>query len=227
MRTIIEWAIETTLVIVHFPSNVLYPFINFNKINKKPTQKRPIILVERWFTRNPFHIFPKMYLEKKGYRVYSINSTLLNGTFDQAAEELRKFIGKHKLENVVLVGISAGATTCLTYLKKHYGWQTTDIFISIGGSVKGSPLSKIIPLPSVKELLPNSEFLKNLSALPNEKLSQIVTLSAKHDSMVPMKYSTIAGADNKVIDVAGHNLLHTFWIPTYRKVAEIAKRQQL
>jgi len=27
-----------------------------------------------------------------------------------------------------------------------------------------------------------------------------------------------------VIDVVGHNLLHTFWIPTYRRVAEIASK---
>ncbi|MBP6913808.1 MAG: hypothetical protein KBC00_04320 [Candidatus Levybacteria bacterium] len=224
MKTITEWAIETILVIIHFPSNILFPFINFNGVNRKPKQKRPIILVERWFTRNPFHIFPKIYLEKKGFKVYSINSTLLKGTFDQAAEKLEKYIEKHRLEDVVLVGISAGATTCLTYLKKHRGWHTTHVFISIGGSIKGSPLSKIIPLPAVKELLPNSDFLKNLSAIPSEKLSKTVTLNAKHDNMVPMKYSTISGADNEVIDVVGHNLLHTFWIPTYRRVAEIAKR---
>lgn len=224
MKTVIEWGLESILVIVHFPSTVLYPFIKFSSVNHKPTQKRPIILVERWFMRNPFHIFPKIYLEKKGYRVYSINSTLLKGTFDNAAEELKRLTEKHKLKNVVLVGISAGATTCLTYLKNHKGWQTTDMFISIGGSVNGSPLSKIIPLPSVRELLPNSSFLKNVSEISLMGLSHTITLNAKHDNMVPMKYSIIRGADNEVIDVVGHNLLHTFWIPTYRRVAEIASK---
>lgn len=226
MKTALELLAEAGLVIVHFPSNLLKPFINFNSINKNPTQKNPVILVERWFTRNPFHIVAKKYLENKGFTVYSLNSTLARGSFQDAARKVGNLIEKEKLSNVILVGISAGASTCLEYLEHQNGWQNTNTFISIGGSLKGSPLASLLPfLKSIQQLNPKSTYQKTLHNRKLKNLDKIVTLRAKIDSMVPEEYSHLEGTRNQIIDVAGHNLLHTFWIPTYRQVVKLAQEK--
>lgn len=219
MKTIFEWLAELLLIFIHLPSNLLKPFIPFDSINKKPTHPYPIILVERWFSRNVFHFFAKRYLEKKGFTVYSLNHTLVRGEFEDSAQYLEQFIAKHKLTNCVLVGISAGATTCLEYLQNRNGWKNTHKFISIGGPLKGSPIAAFFPFTkSIRQLRPGSDFFKNLyrDGVKNEE--KIITFRAKRDNMVPGKYSHLARSQNNVINVVGHNLLHTFWLPTYKKV---------
>lgn len=225
MKTIIEWFLEVVLIIIHFPSNLLKPVIPLDKVNKHPTHPYPIILVERWFSRNVFHIFAKKYLEKKGFKVYSLNHTLLKGGFEDSAENLEHFINKHKLNNCILVGISGGATTCLEYLQNRNGWTNTHKFISIGGSLKGSPVAKAFPVTkSIRQLIPDSAFFKNLykNGIKNEQ--NIITFRARMDNMVPSHYSHLATSQNNVVNVVGHNLLHTFWLPTYRKVAHYASK---
>lgn len=223
MKTKIEWFVETILVIVHFPTFLLKPFINFNAVNKNPTQKYSIILVERWFDRNVFHLFAKKYLEKKGFTVYSINYPLSKGTFEDAAKSLDKFINEKKLDSTILIGISGGATTCLYYLQFLSGWTRTKKFISIGGSLKGSALANSFPFyKSIRELRPESEFLKKLYSSEVKNKERIITISAEHDNVVPSEFSKLEGAENITLPVVGHNLLHTFWAPTYELVAKLA-----
>ena len=224
MKAVSEGFIEALLIIIHFPSNLLKPFIYFDKINTKSTKKYPIVLVERWFSRNIFHLVAKKYLEHKGFKVYSLNYPMLKGTFEDSAENLATFINKHQISDAILIGISAGATTCLEYVQFHNGWEKTHLFVSIGGSLNGSSLAKYFPIStSLRQLIPGSLFMKHLHSEKIENLDKIITIRAKGDNMVPAKSSTLSGARNITIDVVGHNLLHTFWLPTYQLVREFSK----
>lgn len=224
MKYFFEKMLENLLVVIHFPVYILNIFFRLKSTNNNPTQKYPIILVERWFRHNAFHAFGKWYLEHSGFKVYTINYTLIKGSFNNAAQSLEQFIEDKKLENVVLVGISAGAITILTYLQKYNGWNKTHIFVSVGGPLHGSPKAIRFPLTkSVQELQPKSEFLKDLYAGGIKNKDKIYCITAKEDNIVPDGYSTIEGSHIVKIDVIGHNLLHTFWIPTYKKISEIAQ----
>jgi hypothetical protein len=224
MRNFIQWNIEAFLILIHFPSNFLKPVIPMDKINKNGENKHPVILVERWFTRNIFHYAAKKYLERKGFKVYSLNYPMMRGTFEEAALNLKKFIEDKNIEDVVLIGISGGATTCLDYLQNHEGWKETHLFISIGGSLYGSPLARALPISkSLRELIPTSKYMKHLHEKPVKNLDKIVTIRAKHDNMVPARYAQIEGVKNITVNVVGHNLLHTFYLPTYKLVADLAQ----
>lgn len=222
MKKFLELMIEIGLVIIHFPSNLLVPFVNFDKSNPTPNQKHPVIFVERWFFRNVFHLFLKKYLEERGFLVYILNYPLYRGTFDDAALALKEFIAKNELSNIILIGISGGATTCLDYLEFHDGWDKTHKFISIGGAFYGTPLATLLSfLKYGKELSPQSKFLKRLeSNIKNKR--KIYAISAKIDNMIPAKSKELYGVHNIVFNMVGHNLLHTFWKPTYSLIEELA-----
>lgn len=226
MKSITEWILESLLIVIHFPSNLLKPLVPLDHLNNKYTQKYPIVLVERWFTRNVFHIAAKKYFEKKGFKVYSLNYSMLKGTFEDSAKNLKNFIDLHGIDNAVLVGISGGATTCLEYLQFFDGWQKTRLFISVGGSIYGSPLAKFLPISkSLRELMPNSSYMKHLHGEKIKNLDKIITIRARHDNMVYGKYATLPGAKNVTINVVGHNLLHTFWLPTYQKIYNLIESE--
>lgn len=224
MKQILEWFAEISLIFVNFPSNIVKPFILFDTVNKDGNQKYPVILIERWFSRNVFHIAAKKYLESKGFVVYSLNYPMMKGSFEDSAVNLKNFVEKHSLEDVILIGISAGATTSLEYLQFHDGWKHTHLFISIGGALYGSPLAVFFPFSkSLRELNPKSKFIKHLHSEPIKHLDRIITMRAKKDNMVPASCAHLPGARNITVNVVGHNLLHTFWLPTYKKVYTIAK----
>lgn len=217
-----EWLIELLLIVFHFPMYLLNEVFPLKSVHENPTQKYTVILVERWFRHNVFHIFAKWYLENKGYRTYTINYSLAKGTFEKAGLHLQRFIITKKLDNVVLIGISAGALTCMYYLQKLNGWEKTVAFISLGGPLKGTPLAKLFPVnKSVREVQVNSDFIKDLYDGGIKQEDKIYSLHAISDNLVPVKYSQLPGAHNIQIDMVGHNLFHTFWIPTWKKVTDI------
>lgn len=224
MKTFLEWNIEAFLILIHFPSNFLKPVVPMDNVNKKPKYKNPIVLVERWFSRNIFHFAAKKYLERKGFTVYSLNYPMMKGDFEESAMNLKKFIEEKNLNDAILIGISGGATTCLDYLQNHEGWGKTHLFISIGGSLYGSPLARFLPISkSLREIIPTSSYMKHLHEKEIKNLDKIVTIRAKRDTMVPATYAQIEGARNFTLNVVGHNFLHTFYLPTYRLVANLSK----
>lgn len=224
MKSFLQWNVEALLILIHFPTYLFKGVIPMDSVNKNPKFKHPIVLVERWFTRNIFHFAAKKYLERSGFKVYSLNYPMLKGGFEESALNLKKYIEANKIENPVLVGISGGATTCLDYLQNHNGWNNTHSFISIGGSLYGSPLARFLPFSkSLKELIPSSKYMYHLHNKPIINLGKIVTIRARHDNMVPGVYAQIEGAKNITVNVVGHNFLHTFYLPTYKLVADLAR----
>lgn len=221
MKYTLEWLVECTLIALHFPLNILN-FILPNAPAKEPQYQTPIIMVERWLSRNPLHFFMKKFLEKKGFIVYSINFPLLKGTFSESAEQLKLFIEEKKLSDIVLVGISNGGLTCHEYLTHYNGWEKTTKFISVGTPFQGARFGFLLFLTIArKELSPKSPYIRSLLKKPTCHTDKIYCLGAKYDEMVGHHNSFLPGAKHITIDVAGHNLLHTLWIPTLEKISSI------
>ncbi len=221
MKYALEWLLECLLIALHFPLGILN-FIFPNTPVKESRFPSPIILVERWLKRNPLHIFMKKFLEKKGFLVYNINFPLLKGTFSDSAKSLKQFIEERKLSNVILVGISNGGLTCYEYLTQYAGWEKTKKFISVGTPFQGARLGFFLPSAAARqELSPKGSYTKSLLEKPAMHADKIYCLGAKYDEMVGHRNSFLPSAKQIVIDVAGHNLLHTLWIPTFEKINNI------
>lgn len=222
MKYSLEWIIEISLMLFHLPLTSLNLFLNFEPVPNSTNKKTPIILVERWIERNPLHIIMKKYLEKKGFTVYSINFPLLKGTFKESAENLKKYINEKGLTDVILIGISNGGLTCYQYLNEFNGWDKTKLFIGVGAPFSGARLGFLLFFTKArKELATGSAYISSLMSKPLQHKDKIYCFEAKYDQMVGHDNSYLAGAQNIVINVAGHNLLHTLWLPTLRNISDI------
>ncbi|MBI4089578.1 MAG: hypothetical protein HY424_02625 [Candidatus Levybacteria bacterium] len=221
MKYILEWIVEYVLIILHFPLTILNFFLP-NAPVKESRLQIPIILVERWLKRNPLHFFMKKFLEKNGFTVYSINFPLLKGNFSESAKALKQFIQEKKLSNIILVGISCGGLTCYEYLTNYNGWEKTKKFISVGTPFQGAKLGFLLFFMNAgKELSPKGSYIQSLLKNPQVNSDKIYCLGAKYDELVGYKNSFILNTKQIVIDVAGHNFLHTLWIPTLEKIKNI------
>lgn len=181
-------------------------------------------MVERWFTRNPLHYFLKKYLEHKGFSVHFLRFSLTNGNFAQSARYLKGYIDSKELKDVVLVGISSGGLTCYHYLTDCGGWDKTKLFIGVGTPFKGSILSfMLFGFEIKKELDPHGTYIQSVLRKPVKNAQKIYSIMAVSDQMVGHDNSYLPGSKKIVIDVVGHNLLHTIWVPTMKKIAELSE----
>lgn len=184
---------------------------------------RTIVIVERWLSMNIKHVFWKYYLEKKGFDVHLVNLPLRKGSFDNSAHDLKRYIEKNSLDDVILIGISSGALSSLVYLQEYGGWDRVEKFISVGAPFRGTNMAAFLSYCySGRELLPNSKFVKKISSYKILNPEKIVCIRAKLDEMVP-KGSVLPGTKEVVMNVVGHNNLHIQVRSTYRKIMEYAK----
>jgi pimeloyl-ACP methyl ester carboxylesterase len=221
MKYLMEWVLEFLLVLLHFPLSILSPILSW-----KPTQGSPdkpdILLIERWLKRNPLHYVMKRYFERRNYTVYSISFPMLKDSFSLSGKQLAEFIEKKDLKNVILVGLSNGGLTCYEYVMNYGGWERTRKLITIGTPFKGAILGFLLWKTRVgKEIHTAGEYTAALQKIKPLHPERIHCIAARYDEMVGHARSFLRDAHQVTIDVAGHNLLHTIWIPTFRRVERI------
>lgn len=207
---------------------LLYPFYSIfvrfipKKELKGAHDGQAIVIVERWLSINIRHVYWKYYLEKKGFNVYLANFPLRHGSFHNSSEDLKRYIEKNNLFDIVLVGISSGALTSLVYLQEHGGWERVDRFISVGAPFEGTPMAAFLAYSySGRELMPNSRFIKKIKQYKILHPEKIICMRAKVDEMVP-KGSVLPGTKEITMNVVGHNNLHIQVRSTYKKIMEYA-----
>lgn len=180
-----------------------------------------IILVERWLSVNIRHLYWKYYLEGKGYNVYLANFPIRKGNFEESAHQLAKYLERHGLSKVTLVGISSGALTALLYLQECNGWERVDKFVAVGAPFKGTGMALLLAFAySGRELLPHSSLVKKISSMDIINPEKIYCIKAKFDEMVP-NGSFLPGAHHIMVNIVGHNNLHIRVRATYKKIMEI------
>lgn len=208
------------LLLLSYPLKFLVSFLlPFRILNRKQTQGVSIILVEHWFSQNIYHYFLKKYLEKKGYRVYLFNSSLLRNSIEKGAAELRSFLKRKEIENCILVGISIGGVTSYYYVQ-NYGWEGIQKVLCVGAPFKGSfALGMLYFLRVGRQLWPGSNFIKTLFSKEIVNSQKIVSIVAKYDEWVPRSSSTITHVKTVEVDIFGHNYLHIASKETFQKIA--------
>lgn len=226
VKYLFYWFIELLLMIFHLPLSALNYVLPFEP-KKQSKYKTAVLMVERWFRRNPLHFFMKIYLEKRGFDVYCLNLPLLEGTFEESGARLRDFIEEKKLDSVILVGISGGGLSCLQYLNDHNGWQKTKLLIGVSTPFRGARLSMIMPFKVPREdLAPNGLYIQSVLAKEYKNTDKIYCIAARYDQMVGHAESFLPGAHAITLDVVGHNLVHTLYPPTYKLIHELCIKHE-
>lgn len=221
----------TTQSVLEIIIGLTYPLVGpFARIldnlfpHKERLAGKNIVIVERWFNRNPLHRLWVEHLQRKGFTVRIINFPLQKGTFETSSQDLENYFKSNNLSHVTLVGISGGSITSLLFLQHHEGWKYIDKFISIGAPFHGTPLALFISfVKSGRELMPNSTLVKKISQEKILHPEKIICLAAKFDEIVPRNSSRIEGVKQVVLNVIGHNNFHLNSPLTYNLVAKYAK----
>lgn len=220
MRFFYQILSEISLIVLYPILSAIVWFVPRHELKGHGTGPN-IILVERWLSVNIRHLYWKYYLERKGYNVYLANFPIRKGNFEQSAHQLARYIEKHNLSKVTLVGISSGALTALLYLQKCNGWERVDKFVAIGAPFKGTWMALFLSFAySGRELLPHSNFIRYISSFQLTNPDKIYCIKAKFDEMVP-NGSFLPHTHHIMVDILGHNNLHIRVRATYRKIIEI------
>jgi hypothetical protein len=216
--------LEFLLVIFHGPLSILNYILPFH--HKKQTNKKgTIVLVERWFRRNPLHFLMKYYLENRGFETHSINLPLLKDGFKESVDDLKAFLQTIPSDDLIFVGISGGGLTCLEYLSEESAWKRVKLFIALGTPFKGAVAGFLMPFSKPRsELKEDNEYTRELLKRPLLHKEKIICIAAVSDQMVGHDNSLLPGTRHVIIDVVGHNLIHTIWLPTWRKIYELASQ---
>jgi triacylglycerol lipase len=223
MRYLYQWLIELLLVLLYLPISILRLLMPIKKLNSRVTKSSPIVIVEHWFSQNPYHLLMKLYLERKGFKVYMLNYSILKNDFHTSARKLARFINQRHLRGITLVGISFGGIDGYYYLQKLGGYSKVKRFISIGTPFKGTPWAYFpFMFKSCQQMFPGSEFVKFLNSEPAKYPQKIITLSARFDEMVPAQSSRLPKVSNKTINTVGHNKLHIISKGTFTTIPSLA-----
>lgn len=89
-----------------------------------------------------------------------------NARLEVLAEQLRTFVAnvqqEHGVDKVDLVGFSMGALVSRAYLALLDGKHHVRTFVSMAAPHQGTLMAYLLPLPGVKQMRPNSPFLRAL-----------------------------------------------------------------
>lgn len=125
-----------------------------------------IVLVHGFISTGKIFFYIKKKLEAQGHKCFTPTLKPIDAKYgiEDLAIKLKHYI-ENNLEadsNFVLVGFSMGAIICRYYLQDLSGIDRVNKLITISAPHHGSYLSYLYPGKGIRQLRPNSTFLKNL-----------------------------------------------------------------
>lgn len=208
-----------------FPLSIVLRFVfKVDYKTVKTNKKMPIVIVSQWFTQNALHLIMRRFLENRGHPVYLFNYSIYKGGIDDGAQELKKFLNDRKIGRCTLVGISSGAVTSYAYAQKYGGWKHIVKIISVGGPFFGTPWAIFYIFSKTgRDLVPWSNFMKNLHKIKNKYPKRIVSVVSVFDEFVPPRSGVLPDSKVKKIDIVGHNNLHIWSNDVFKIISNEAK----
>ena len=163
-----------------------------------------IVLIHGIFSTGHLMFWIKRKLEKCGFECFSPTLWPFDGRkgIEYASANLKKQIDERfgKTEKISLIGFSMGGIVARYYLQEMDGASRVNKFFSIASPHKGSYWAYFpYPTKGVKQLRPNSQFLKQLEASENSlKNVKLFSYWTPLDlSIIPSSNSYWKVAENK------------------------------
>ena len=95
IKFLVDLLTEFILLLIYPPLAGVVGYVwPLAKINSKPTQNYPVVVVHGWMTQNPFYCLVKRGLETRGYQVYMTNFGWQLGDLNRLSRWLREYIEK-------------------------------------------------------------------------------------------------------------------------------------
>jgi len=124
---------------------------------------------------------------------------------EQVSRTVEKIYRSRKIKQVVIVAHSMGGIIARTYLQKQKRDGEISHLITLGTAHQGTYLSRLSPLPHLKELAPGSDLLLELNSLPAPQATHALNLFGSHDLILKPKTAALwKGIDNLELAGLGH-----------------------
>lgn len=169
--------------------------------------KGDIILLYGWGERWTFFKKIGNYLNSSGYTIHIIKKIGFNfHTLEQTSTILEHYIQKHCLQNVFIITHSKGGLTAKYFLDNSTYRSSVKKVISIACPFQGTLFGHLY-IGNLHELIMNSNVMKNLvyNTQNNHKFLNLYPSFDQH--VLPNKNLLLNGAENKNIDVIGHDTI--------------------
>lgn len=164
------------------------------------------------------------YLEKKGYKTYTIDLIPNIGTGDlrDLAQQVKEYIDEKFLpeEKIILLSFSMGGLVTRYYLQRLNGIEKVEQYISISAPNNGTNLGYTLPLKGILQMRPNSRFLRDLNRDVQATLGKIQCLIiwTPFDTIIIPANSSLLGIGK---EVSFPVLIHKWMLKDERVFAEI------
>ncbi len=173
-----------------------------------------IVLVHGFLSTSKIFFMMKKKFERKGFKCFAPTLKPIDAKFglDDLAKKLKFEIEKHfgDESKFSLVGFSMGGVICRYYLQELNGLQRANKFISISAPHHGSYLAYLYPGRGIKQLRPNSEFIKNLKL--NESSLQKISLYSFRTPFDLMIIPSTSSIWNIAINKKYFSLIHSYML---------------
>ncbi|MDB5038733.1 MAG: lipase class 2 [Bacteriovoracaceae bacterium] len=198
-----------------------------NKIRKnyfvRASKLPPIILLQGFMGTRGVLLPLENHLRASGRDVISIDFGFFNVSDIKGSAQLLsykierlldRFSGIHNIQKIQIIGHSMGGLIGLYYVKKLGGHRIVDKLITLGAPFNGTWTSLLGLFPfgvfskGIWQMLPTSDFLKKLQKKTSEVYeTEVISISAKYDSICPPKTCHLPGATNEILNVGHASLL--------------------
>ncbi|NCO76587.1 MAG: alpha/beta fold hydrolase [Cyanobacteria bacterium] len=164
------------------------------------------------------------YFQKKGYKTYTIDLIPNLGTADlrDLAQQVKEYIDNQFTpeEKIILLGFSMGGLVTRYYLQRLNGTEKVEQYINISAPNNGTNLAYFLPLKGIKQMRPDSDFLRDLNTDIKESLNKIKCLIiwTPFDMMIIPANSSLLGIG---IEVSFPVLTHKWMLGDEKVFREI------
>jgi triacylglycerol esterase/lipase EstA (alpha/beta hydrolase family) len=195
----------------------------------------PVLLIHGYFGTRGSMFMLERRLNDDGVCVFSFNLGMLNVSDIRRSaflihRKIESILAQTPVKKIDILGHSMGGLIGLYYIKKLGGHEKVRKLVMLGTPVKGTwaALLGIATLgllsTSAWQLLPNSEFLRDLEAGPNPKSVQYYSIVADRDWICPPQNSVLEEASQMSVPL-GHSSLvlseevyrHVLWALRQKK----------
>jgi len=181
-----------------------------------------IVLVHGFLSSGKIFNLMKKRFERKGFNCFAPTLKPIDGKYglddlaNKLKDEIENYFGNES--NLSLVGFSMGGIICRYYLQELNGFQRVNKFITISTPHHGSYLAYLYPNKGIKQLRPNSDFLKNLKS--KESYLQEISLYSFRTPFDLMILPNTSSTWDIAINKKYYSFIHSFMLFNQRVIKD-------